>query len=52
MTLLFQDKSGGLEVFSPEQQKWTEIVAKEGAILLNTGDLLEILTSGHLPAAL
>lgn len=52
LTLLYQDKTGGLEAFSPEQRQWISINPKENAILLNTGDLLEIMTSGHLPAAL
>ena len=52
LTLLFQDKVGGLEVFSPNVCKWIEATPKDEALLLNAGDLLEILTSGHIPAAL
>ena len=52
MTLLFQDECGGLEVFSHQFSKWIPVNPKPEAILMNIGDIFEILTAGMLPAAL
>ena len=52
MTLLYQDNIGGLEVKCPKTSKWVGITPNENAIILNMGDLFEIMTSGHIPAAL
>ena len=52
MTLLYQDSNGGLEVKCPQTSKWIEITPNESAIVLNVGDLFEIMTAGHIPAAL
>ena len=52
MTLLFQDESGGLEVFSHQLSKWIHVNPKPEAISMNIGDIFEILTGGMLPAAL
>ncbi len=51
LTLLFQDKMGGLEVFNHTCKAWIKVAPEEGAILLNLGDIMEILTNGRLPAA-
>ena len=52
MTLLYQDNTGGLEVKCPKTSKWVRITPNENAIILNMGDLFEIMTSGHIPSAL
>ena len=52
MTLLFQDESGGLEVFIHQLSKWIHVNPKPEAISMNIGDIFEILTGGRLPAAL
>lgn len=40
LTLLFQDSIGGLEVFNPNLG-WLQAAPLSGAILINTGDLME-----------
>jgi isopenicillin N synthase-like dioxygenase len=52
LTLLYQDQLGGLEVFNHQKTEWITVVPEQDAVLLNTGDILEILTSGQIPATL
>lgn len=46
ITLLFQDDVGGLEVQDHNGQ-WTAVEYVEGAIVINTGDLMERWTNGR-----
>jgi len=48
-TLLFQDQLGGLEV-KDAHGKWVSASPKEGTVLINIGDFLEMLTRGSWPA--
>lgn len=50
LTLLYQDPMGGLQVHNESNDQWVTVVPVQDAILLNLGDLLEILTSGCLPS--
>lgn len=45
ITLLFQDRVGGLEVQSP-QDTWVRATPVEGAIVVNAGDLLNRWSNG------
>jgi len=40
MTILVQDEIGGLEVFDRFIQNWVPVPPRDGAVLVNTGDLL------------
>ena len=53
MTLLFQDRIGGLELENLERKgSFVEARPMEGALVLNVGDMLERVTNGFLPSAL
>jgi len=47
LTLLFQDDVGGLEVLG-RNGEWIHADPVEDAILINTGDLMELWTSGRI----
>ena len=49
ITLLFQDNLGGLEV-KGVGGNWISADPIDGAIIVNVGDLLELMTSGRYPA--
>ena len=49
ITLLYQDKLGGLEVKGVDGQ-WINADPVPGTVLVNVGDLLEALTGGLFPA--
>ena len=51
LTLLFQDDVGGLEVFGAEGT-WQPISHREGAIVVNAGDMLERWSNGRYPSTL
>ncbi len=53
ITLLYQDPMGGLEVLDNQTNSWITVIPEQSsnAILVNVGDLLEVLTNGILPAA-
>jgi len=51
MTLLYQDSMGGLEVKGVDG-RWIDAKPVEGSVLINCGDMLEIYTSGRLPATM
>ncbi|MEM8489687.1 MAG: 2OG-Fe(II) oxygenase family protein [Pseudomonadota bacterium] len=46
LTLLFQDGVGGLQVRS-EDGNWHDVPARDGAIVINAGDLLEVWSNGR-----
>eukprot|EP01018_Ginkgo_biloba_P026369 Gb_16438 [translate_table: standard] len=45
ITILLQDQVGGLQVFN--EGKWVEVCAVPGALVVNVGDLVEILSNGR-----
>jgi len=49
ITLLFQDDMGGLEVKNVDGA-WIDADPVAGAILVNVGDLLELMSGGRFPA--
>lgn len=49
-TLLAQDSEGGLEVRLPDSQKWQRVGHLPGAILINSGEMLDVWTNGIYPA--
>ena len=51
ITLLYQDDMGGLEVKAVDGS-WHQARPIPGAVLINVGDLLELCTSGQLPATM
>ncbi|KAK3651318.1 hypothetical protein LTR56_005775 [Elasticomyces elasticus] len=52
LTLLLQDKIGGLEVFHRPTQTWHPVQALEGAFVVNVGDMLERWTNNHYASTL
>lgn len=49
ITLLFQDDLGGLEVQGTKGQ-WIRAKPEAGNILVNMGDMMEVMTNGQFPA--
>jgi isopenicillin N synthase-like dioxygenase len=47
LTLLFQDEAGGLEVYDPAAEAWTDTEPVRGAFVVNLGDLTERWTNGR-----
>ena len=45
LTLLFQDNAGGLQVLNNEKS-WMDVPPEQGAVVVNSGDLLERWTNG------
>eukprot|EP00834_Sanchytrium_tribonematis_P001716 NODE_44_length_33449_cov_1.575742.p16 type:complete len:302 gc:universal NODE_44_length_33449_cov_1.575742:13382-12477(-) len=50
MTLLFQDFTGGLEVFCDEQ--WIPVIPMENTLIVNAGDILSFWSGGHFKSAI
>lgn len=50
ITLLLQDENKGLRVQN-EQAVWTEVPPVPGTLVVNAGELLELLTDGYIRAA-
>ena len=50
LTLLFQDKIGGLQVF--DKGVWLDVDPIEDTIVVNTGDLMERWTNGRFKSTL
>ena len=48
-TLLHPDQNGGLEIKSPDGS-WVEINCPEDALVINTGEMLELWSGGHYTA--
>lgn len=48
LTLLLQDKVGGLQVLTP--QGWLDVPPRENAFVVNIGEMLELATNGYLRA--
>jgi len=51
LTLLFQDQVGGLQALD-KQQQWIDVPPVSGAIVINSGDLLELWTNGRYRSTL
>jgi len=51
LTLLFQDTVGGLQVYDANGQ-WQDVPPIPGAIVINSGDLLELWTNGRYKSTL
>ncbi|KAH8693213.1 putative gibberellin 20 oxidase [Talaromyces proteolyticus] len=52
LTLLLQDKIGGLEVFYRPTETWHIVEPVEGAFVVNIGDMLERWTNNHYASTL
>ena len=48
LTLLLQDEVGGLQVQTPAG--WTDVPPRDGAFVINIGEMLELATNGYLRA--
>ena len=51
LTLLFQDDVGGLQVLDSKDE-WQDVECREGAIVINSGDMLERWTNGRYRSTL
>lgn len=51
MTLLFQRDVGGLQVLGPDDE-WVAVPPRDGAVVVNSGDLLERWTNGRYRSTL
>ena len=51
-TLLYQDVSGGLEIFDTKEKKWMAIPFRPNQLIINTGTALENISNGEYPATL
>ncbi|MBN3860052.1 isopenicillin N synthase family oxygenase [Neisseriaceae bacterium PsAf] len=49
LTLLLQDKVGGLQVYTKDN-KWIDVPYAENAFIINIGEVLELATNGYLVA--
>lgn len=52
ITLLLQDRVGGLEVQPYGQDNWIAVEPIEGALVVNLGEMLEVATNGYLMATI
>ncbi|KAI1376972.1 Clavaminate synthase-like protein [Hypoxylon crocopeplum] len=52
VTLLFQDDHGGLELKDPHSQDFLPAEPEKGALVLNTGDMLQRFTNDYFISAL
>lgn len=52
LTLLLQDRQGGLQVQSPEDGSWLDVPPLPGTLVVNLGEVLELLSGGFLRATL
>jgi isopenicillin N synthase-like dioxygenase len=50
LTLLLQDDVGGLQVFAGDD--WIDVPAERGAIVVNTGDIMQVWSNDRFTAAL
>ena len=52
ITLLLQDSQSGLQVYNPAADQWVDVPPVKEAYVVNVGDMLSMLTSGHYKSAL
>ena len=50
LTLLLQDRQGGLQVQQPDDGRWLDVPPLPGSLVVNLGEVLEILSGGLLRA--
>ena len=50
LTVLYQDKKGGLQVQNRKNKKWYNVPFNKNALIVNTGLALEYLTKGKFKA--
>ncbi|KAF5206910.1 Gibberellin 3-beta-dioxygenase [Thalictrum thalictroides] len=51
LTVLYQTNTSGLQVFR-DGGRWVTVPPKRGALVINVGDLLQILSNGRFPSVL
>ncbi|GAB4835312.1 hypothetical protein Ancab_039505 [Ancistrocladus abbreviatus] len=47
LTVLLQDDIGGLYVRAPEGDSWIHVPPTKGALVVNIGDMVQLLSNGH-----
>ncbi|OMO80809.1 Isopenicillin N synthase [Corchorus capsularis] len=52
LTILYQGNIGGLQVQKNDELGWTPVEPVEGALVVNAGDLMHILTNGRFKSLL
>ncbi|KAM7203849.1 hypothetical protein V8F20_003855 [Naviculisporaceae sp. PSN 640] len=52
LTILFQDRNGGLELCDPHTQEFLQAEPEEGTLVLNIGDMLQRFTNDYFISAL
>ncbi|CAN1292025.1 1-aminocyclopropane-1-carboxylate oxidase homolog 3 [Linum perenne] len=45
LTILLQDTTGGLQVMNPNHQYWVDVPAQHGALVVNVGDFMQLITN-------
>lgn len=50
LTLLLQDGTGGLQARPPGSADWVDVPPRDGALVVNVGEMLEVATQGYLVA--
>ncbi len=51
LTVLYQDETGGLEVFDRDTDDWVPVPVVPGAFVVNVGDLMEVWTNNRWRSA-
>ena len=51
LTVLYQDETGGLEVFDREAEEWSSVPVVPGSFVVNVGDLMEVWTNNRWRSA-
>ncbi|GAB4852532.1 hypothetical protein Ancab_040547 [Ancistrocladus abbreviatus] len=47
VTVLLQDDVGGLHVRAPDGESWIHMPPTKGALVINMGDMIQLLSNGH-----
>ncbi|GAB2277120.1 hypothetical protein Dimus_011827 [Dionaea muscipula] len=47
LTVLLQDDVGGLYVRAPDGESWIHVSPTRGALVINVGDMLQLVSNGH-----
>ncbi|GAB4852707.1 hypothetical protein Ancab_040550 [Ancistrocladus abbreviatus] len=47
LTVLLQDDVGGLYVRDPDGKSWIHVLPTKGALVINMGDMIQLLSNGH-----
>ncbi|MEO0495581.1 MAG: 2OG-Fe(II) oxygenase family protein [Actinomycetota bacterium] len=51
LTVLYQDGTGGLEVYEREHDRWTSVPVVPGSFVVNVGDLMQLWTNDRWRSA-